>query len=68
MRNDHPIIVLCKRCGGRMLKWKSEPEIEQAFPFQFDSICGRCIKKDERYESRVRLEKNRGGYDQGIVG
>ena len=58
MRKGYPIIVMCKRCGARMIKWKREPEIEKAFPFRFDSICGHCITKDERYEIRMRLEKN----------
>ena len=53
------IIVGCKRCGCQMLKWDRGPELEAAFPFKLDSICGACITRDELYEYRLRMEKNR---------
>jgi hypothetical protein len=41
------IIVNCKRCGVKMAKWKRSKEDEEAHPFHFDSICGRCITEEE---------------------
>jgi len=41
------IRVTCKRCGITMLKWQRPKEDEEAHPFFFDSICGRCINPKE---------------------
>jgi hypothetical protein len=30
-----------------MMKWQRSKEDEEAYPFPFDSICGRCITTEE---------------------
>ena len=48
MRERGQVIrVNCKRCGREMAKWQRSKEDEEAHPFPFDSICGRCITQEE---------------------
>jgi hypothetical protein len=43
----HAIVVNCKRCGKKMAKWQRSKKDEEAHPFPFDSICGKCISPEE---------------------
>lgn len=55
----YSIIVNCKRCGVKMAKQQRSKEDEEAYPFPFDSICGRCITVAEARKAYPLAYKRR---------